>query len=114
MNYLHLLSQNLIELYEELRSESNDLGLVDDSIDARAVSKRFITSFCKYIEGLGKSLFGPAKAETTMPPGGDLFSLDLSELLNQDAPDRNAASEGDPKENDALDVRVNSRITCTY
>ena len=94
-----------MELYEELRAKSNDLGLPDDEIEACALSKRFITSFCKYVE----SLFGQVKSADGMPPRGDLFSLDLSGLQNTF--DGNA-SEDASNENDSLDVTVNSGISC--
>lgn len=97
----------MIELYQDLRSEANDLGIADDTTDACAVSKRFITLFCKYVEGLDKSLFGQARSAP-----GDLFSVDLSELLGDSTSNKKSASETELKDNDPLDTQVNSRITC--
>jgi hypothetical protein len=107
------LFKNLLDLYAELQS-SNDIGLADDSIDACALSKCFVTSFNKYIEGIGKALFNETNSTSAkMPPGGDLFSLDFNGL-NRGIPNEKASSNGDTNSSDELDTTVNSKITCKY
>ena len=47
-----------------------------------------------------------------MPPGGDLFSLDFSELLNGCKSDEGAAPKEKTNGTDEMDTTVNARITC--
>ena len=89
-------------VYRELRLESNDLGNTHNLTDACAISKRFVTSYYKYVDGAVKTLFS-ANAEQ-MPPGGDLRCLDFGEAAGIKL---SAGSE-------VLDATVNSMITCKY
>ena len=102
--------KNLMNVYRELRLESDDLGNTHNLTDACAISKRFVTSYYKYVDGAVKTLFS-ANAEQ-MPPGGDLRRFDFSSLTgesNGEAADikRLAGSE-------VIDATVNSMITCKY
>ena len=97
-------------VYRELRLESNDLGNTHNLTDACAISKRFVTSYYKYVDGAVKTLFS-AKAEQ-MPPGGDLRCLDfnsLTEASNGEAADIKLSAGSE-----VLDATVNSMITCKY
>lgn len=109
LNLSHIPKQNLITVYKELRLESNDLGNTHDLVDACAISKWFITSYYKYVDGVVKTLFS-TNAEQ-MPPGGDLLCLDFTELT--EAPNGEAADKKSSGK-EVLDATVNSMITCKY
>ena len=96
-------------MYEEFHSKSSDLNIDPDFNEALCViSKRFVTSYCKYVEGIIKNMFNTPKPELQhMPQRGDLSSLDLSEILNEDA------SVGFTDKG-TIDITVNSNITCTH
>jgi hypothetical protein len=100
-----------VKIYEELKlSAENDLGVSQDASDACVISKKFVTSFCKHVETVAKSLFD----SKDMPPGGDLHCLDFGELghpLQNELNDK-VSSKKDSDDNDALDIKINSGITC--
>ena len=92
----------MVAVYEELHSGSSDLG-VDSLYDASCViSKRFVTSYCKYVEGMMKTLLNAPKLDAKqMPRRVDLSSLDLSGLSGANG-------------NENIDLTVNSNITCEH